>query len=106
MVNESGEPLSLVGMNRGNNPEGPLTIEERDKALRGHCHDPQKHEVMAHWNTWCEPWKPERLILGSYSWPGSSSAMSVADAPRGSQDHMSLEPGSILTPVSGSNLQS
>ena len=54
MVNESEEPLSLVGINKGDNPEGPLTLEEKDKALkdiatihRNTGHGPLEHLVRA-----------------------------------------------------------
>ena len=54
MGHEKGEPLSLVGINRGNNHEGPLTLEERDKALkdiatihRNTGHGPLEHLVRA-----------------------------------------------------------
>ena len=54
MGHEKGEPLSLVGINKGDNPEGPLTLEERDKALkdiatihRNTGHGPLEHLVRA-----------------------------------------------------------
>ena len=54
MGHEVGEPLSMVGINKGNNAVGPLTLEERDKALRDIAtihrntgHGPLEHLVRA-----------------------------------------------------------